>query len=251
MRSELEAAPAIVLAVRPQGESGALVSLLTEAGRILGLAPGGFSRAQAPLWQPGNLIEASWAARPEGLVTQLKAEMVHAAAARAMEDPLALDLLRAACAVAEGALPEREAHPRAFHGLVALIARLAAGGEAAMASFIRWEAVLLAELGYGLDLSRCAATGREDALIFVSPKSGRAVSAEAGAPYADRLLSLPPLLLDEQQAGEAAGWLDGLRLTGFFLARDAFGTRHRPLPPAREQLEARVANWQRRDPAAT
>lgn len=242
----MERAPAVVLAARPHGESSAVVSILTEgAGRLVALAQGGGSRAQRPLWQPGNLVEAFWTARPDGMVSGLKAEMVHAGAALAMEDALALDLLRAACAVAEGALPEREAHPRAFHGLVGVVSRLAEGAEAALAPYIRWEAALLSELGYGLDLARCAATGAAEGLVFVSPKSGRAVSAAAGAPYADRLLPLPRLLADGADPGDAQGWRDGLRLTGFFLARDVFGTQHRPVPQAREQLEARLLNWQR------
>lgn len=248
----MESAPAVVLAARPHGEASALVSLLTEgAGRFVAVVAGANSSKQRPLWQMGNLVEAFWTVRPDGSAKGVKAEMVHAAAALAMEDALALDLLRAACAVAEGALPEREAHPRAFHGLVRVVSRLAAGAEAALADYVRWEAALLAELGYGLDLERCAATGATHGLAFVSPKSGRAVSADAGAPYADRLLPLPNLLRDARDPGDPKQWRDGLRLTGFFLARDVFGLQNRPLPPAREQLETRVGNWQSPAPRAT
>lgn len=237
------AAPAIVLSVRPHGETGAVVTLLTEAhGRHAGLAKGGASRAQAALWQPGNLIEARWVGRLADQLGAVSGEMVHAAAARAMDDPLALSILTAACAVAEGALPEREAHPACFSGLVAVIAALARGPEQALPLLVQWESVLLAELGYGLDLSSCAATGTTEALVWVSPRSGRAVSAEAGAPYAQRLLALPAFLRDDTTASDAQEWLAGLRLTGFFLTRDAFGLQHRPLPQARVMLEDRVTN---------
>src|SRR3954447_23409551 len=189
-------APAVVLDARPLGESGAVVSLLTEAhGRHAGLAKGGASRAQAPVWQRGNLVEARWVARLADQLGSLTGELVHPAAALAMEDPLALALLNAACAVAEGALPERQPHPRCFHGLVSLVARLSQGAGPLLADYVRWEAELLAELGYGLDLARCAATGATEDLVWVSPRTGRAVSAEAGGPWRDRPAAVPPFPL--------------------------------------------------------
>ncbi len=143
-------APAVVLGIRPYGESGALVSLLTEAhGRHAGLAKGGASRAQAPVWQPGNLVEARWVGRLADQLGAVSAEMVHPAAALAMADPMALALLSAACALAETALPDRQPHPRCFHGLVALLARLPGGALRLLPDYIRWEALLLEEIGYG------------------------------------------------------------------------------------------------------
>lgn len=234
-------APAVVLAIRPHGEGGAVVTVLTEAqGRHAGLAKGGATRGQAALWQPGNLIEARWVARLSDQLGSLSGEMVHAAASLALDDALALSVLTAACAVADGALPERIAHPGSFHGLVGVIAALARGPEHALPLLVHWEATLLAELGYGLDLTACAATGATENLAYVSPKSGRAVSAEAGAPYADRLLPLPAFLRDATQPSDVQEWLAGLRVTGFFLTRDAFGLQHRPLPPARERLQDRL-----------
>jgi DNA repair protein RecO (recombination protein O) len=234
-------APAVVLDVRPHGESAAVVTLLTEEhGRHAGLAKGGASRAQAPVWQPGNLVEAKWVARLPEQLGALSGELVHAAAALAMEDPLALAVLRAATSVAEGALPEREAHPRIFHGLVALVARLAGGAEGALPELARWEAELLVDLGYGLDLARCAVTGSQEELDFVSPRTGRAVSRGAAGEWRERLLRLPRFLLGQGPSGPA-DWLDGLRLTGHFLARDVFGTQHRPLPAARALLMDRLA----------
>jgi DNA repair protein RecO (recombination protein O) len=237
-------APAVVLDARPLGEGGAVVSLLTEAhGRHAGLARGGASRAQAPVWQAGNLVEARWVARLADQLGSLQCELVHPAAALAMDDPLSLALLLSACAMAEGALPDREPHPATFHGLVSLIARLRTEGAATLLpDYLRWEAALLAELGYGLDLARCALTGSRENLSHVSPKTGRAVSRAAAAPWADRLLPLPPFLLGSQAAPSGpAEWLAGLRLTGHFLGKDAFGHHHKPLPTARDLLFHRVA----------
>jgi DNA repair protein RecO (recombination protein O) len=234
-------APAIVLDVRPHGEGGAIVTLLTEPhGRHAGLAKGGGSRGQAALWQAGNLVEARWVARLAEQLGALSGEMVHPAAALAMEEPLALAILRAACALAEGALPEREPHPLSFRGLLAVIAQLAAGGEAAMPALVRWEADLLTDLGYGLDLTRCAVTGSAEDLAFVSPRSGRAVSTAGAGAWRDRLLPLPRFLLGQGPSGPA-DWAAGLRLTGHFLARDVFGVHNRGLPAARDLLVDRVA----------
>ncbi|MGK7866892.1 DNA repair protein RecO [Falsiroseomonas sp. E2-1-a20] len=233
-------APAIILDIRPHGEGGAIATLLTEQhGRHAGLAKGGSSRGQSALWQPGNLVEARWVARLPEQLGALSAEMVHPAAALAMEDPLALAALRSACAVAEGALPEREAHPRSFHGLVAFIATLARGTDLALPDLVRWEADLLADLGYGLDFSACAVTGGREDLAFVSPKSARAVSAAAAGEWRDRLLPLPAFLLGQGPSGPV-DWAAGLRLTGHFLARDVFGVHNRGLPAARDLLVDRV-----------
>ena len=235
-------APAIVLDIRPLGESGVVATLFTEDhGRHAGLAKGGASRAQSGLWMPGNLIEARWVARLADQLGALSGEMVHPAAALAMEDPLALALLSSACAIAMDALPEREAHPRLFQAMVSLIGHLAGGAEGVLADYVRWEALLLSELGYGLDLSACAVTGVTEDLTHVSPRTGRAVSSDAAAPFLDRLLPLPGFLRDGADPGDPAAWQAGLRLTGFFLERDAFGARHRPLPPARTMLVDRVA----------
>ena len=235
-------APAIVLDARPLGEGGAVVTLLTEEhGRHPGLVRGGAARGNAATWLPGNLVEARWVARLADQLGNLTGELVHPAAALAMEDPLALALLSSACAVAAEALPEREPHPRTFRSLVPIIAHLGRGAAEVMPDYVRWEVLLLADLGYGLDLTCCAATGATTGLTHVSPRSGRAVSADAAAPYLDRLLPLPRFLLDEAAGSAPTDWAEGLRLTGHFLARDACGARHRPVPAARETLSDRIA----------
>ncbi len=239
-------APGIVLDVRPFGEADALVTVMTEEhGAHRGLARGGQSRTRAGLWQPGNLVQARWTGRLSDQLGGFAAEMIHPAAALALDDPLGLAMLRAACAVTEGALPEREAHPRVFDGLLHLLARLPLGA-VMLSEQIRWEAVLLADLGYGLDLSRCALTGTTENLAFVSPKSGRAVAAEAAGIWKGRLLALPRFMLPGYAEARAniepgpADWQDGLRLTGHFLSRDVFGLRHQALPQSRAALYDRV-----------
>lgn len=236
-------APAIVLAARPYGEADAIATVMTgEHGAHRGLARGGQSRRLAGVWQPGNLVEVRWVGRLADQLGSFTAEMIHPAAALVLDDPLALAMLSSVCATAEAALPEREAHPRVFDGLLRLLARLPEGA-AQLSALIRWEAELLGELGYGMDLSACAVTGARSGLAYVSPRTGRAVSAEGAGAWAERLLRLPRLLLAEpaNAPDTPADWRDGLRLTGHFLARDVFGVQHRPLPAARVALYERVA----------
>lgn len=229
--------PAVVLACRPHSEADTLITVLTEAhGAHRGLARGGASRGQASLWQPGNIVQARWAARlPEQLGT-IRAELVHPGAALSMDDPLALAVLSAACAVAEGAMPEREPHPKVFAGLVHLITRLSRPDDA-LPALVRWEADLLRDLGYGLDLQACAITGETSGLAWVSPRTGRAVSGDAAGEWASRLLRLPGFLVGANRA-DPADWRDGLRLTGHFLQRDAL--HGMATPPARQMLLDRI-----------
>ena len=234
-------APVLVLSASPYGESGLVVHVLTEAhGAYRGLVRGGASRGQAAMWQPGNLLSARWFARLPEQLGNLTAELVHPSAARLLDHRLPLAMLVAACAVADDALLEREPHPRVFEGLLRLLTLLSLdpleGAQLGPAALVRWEAVLLADLGYGLDLSSCAVTGQMDGLAFVSPRSGRAVSEAGAGSWRERLLPLPRLLLADDDPGTPRDWCDGLRLTGHFLARDAFGQRNRPLPAARVRL---------------
>jgi DNA repair protein RecO (recombination protein O) len=232
--------PAIVLDARPFGEGDAVATVMTEEhGLHRGLARGGMARAQAATWQAGNLVQVRWVARLADQLGSFSAELVHPAAALAFDDALTLAMLSSACSVAEGALPEREPHPLVFDGLVQLIARLSQG-PVMLGDLVRWETVLLAELGYGLDLTACAVTGETAGLAYVSPKTGRAVTAEAAGTWRARLLKLPSFLVGGNTAGPE-DWRNGLRLTGHFLARDAFGHQHRPLPAARQMLYDRVA----------
>lgn len=233
-------APAIVLDVRPYGEGDALATVMTEEhGPHRGLARGGTSRGKAATWQAGNMVQVHWTARLSDQLGSFAGELIHAGAAHAMQDAMSLSMLTAICTVAEGAVPEREPHPRIFNGLLNLIPRLPLG-EAMLTNLIEWEMVVLSDLGYGLDLTSCAVTGRTEGMAYVSPKTGRAVSEEGAGAWASRLLPLPGFLTGCAQPNMVA-WRDGLRLTGHFLARDAFGNQHRPLPQARAMLYDRVS----------
>jgi len=224
---------AFVLSARVHGETGAIVDLLTaEHGRHAAHVAGGASRRMKPFLQAGARVIVHYRSRLSEQLGSASLEPVGEGPSSLFDDALALMGLTAAAAVAAGALPEREPHPGAFLGLEAFIAALAAVRDWP-AVYVRFEAGLLQDLGFGLDLTRCAATGALDDLIYVSPRTGRAVSASAGEPYKDKLLPLPPFMLGAQ-AGLGAGDIDaGLNLTGHFLDQFVFGPLNRPLPPAR------------------
>ena len=232
---------AFVLAARRHGEGAAVAQLLTrEHGRHAGLVHGGGSASKRALVEPGNRVQATWRGRLPEHLGRLTLEVERPYAAALMDDPTRLAALAAACAVAEIALPEREPHPALFLATEALLNSLAETGDDVWpAVYIRWELGLLGELGFGLDLSACAATGQTDDLVFVSPRTGRAVSREAGAPYEDKLLRLPAFLAPAEGAEisvDPTDIHDGVRLTGYFLARHVFDPLNRPPPNARDRL---------------
>ncbi len=236
---------AFVLAARPFGETGAIVELLTRGhGRFVAHVAGGASRRMKPIMQPGGRVLARYRARVSEQLGAAQLEGAGEGPAALFDQPLALAGLAAAAAVAAGALPEREPHSGAFEAFEALAAVLS-DDEIWPAVYVRFEAGLLQELGFALDLSRCAATGTTDDLIYVSPKSGRAVSRAAGEPYAERLLKLPPFLLSAQGGLQPGDIGDGLALTGHFLESFVFATMNRPLPPARVWLLDRLREAER------
>ena len=227
---------AFVLSARAHGESGAIVELLTALhGRHAGHLAGGGSRKMRPFLQPGARVLTGFRARTSEQLGALRLEPVGEGPSSLFDDPLALAGLSAAAAVALGALPEREPHPGAFLAFEALVAAFA-HDDVWPAVFVRFEAGLLEELGFGLDLSRCAATGTTDDLVYVSPKTGRAVSRAAGEPYQARMLTLPPFLLGGQAGLRTGDVGAGFELTGHFLEQFVFGPLNRPLPPARVWL---------------
>ncbi len=230
---------ALVLSARPHGEDALILQLLTRAhGRHAGLLRGGQSRSRAGQVQPGNAVSATWRGRLAEHLGSYRCEPLGAPLAMLLDAPGPLAALASALAVAEVALPEREPLPGAFEGLEALLAAL---GEAHWAeAYVVWELQLLRLLGFGLDLERCAVTGSADELAYVSPKSGRAVSREAGRPYLDRLLPLPGFLVGAS-AGGPAEVQQGLRLTAHFLERSICHPQNRALPPARLRLSDRFA----------
>jgi len=228
---------AVVLSARPHGEAATIVQLLTrQHGRHAGLVRGGQGARLRGIYQAGNRVVASWSGRlPEHLGT-LDCELECSYAARVLDDSDRLAALSAAAAVCEGAMPEREPHPACFEGLLVLLEALE--GEHWAEVYVRWELAFLAELGFGLDLTACAAGGDNDQLAYVSPRSGRAVSLSAGTPYKEKLLPLPGFLVGRGEGGRSAVG-EGLELTGFFLERYLFHPHDKPLPSARQRLAQR------------
>jgi DNA repair protein RecO (recombination protein O) len=232
---------AFVLSARTHGETGAVVELLTAVhGRYAAHVAGGASKRMRPVLQPGAPVLARFRARTAEQLGSASLEPQGQGPAALFDDALALAGLSAAAAVAAGALPEREPHPGAYLAFQALSAALAEP-EIWPAVFVRFEAGLLQDLGFGLDLSKCAATGAVDDLTYVSPRTGRAVSRAAGEAYKDRLLVLPPFLLSAQSRLGAGDVAAGLALTAHFLEAFIFNPMNRPLPPARLWLVDRLA----------
>lgn len=232
---------AIVLGGRAHGETGAIVHVLTEThGVYAAHLAGGASRRIKPLLQPGSQVLFQYRARH---ADQLGAATLEAAGQGPdlLDDPLGLLGLQCAAAMTKAVLPEREPHGGAFHAFQALLTAFAVP-EIWPAVYVRYEAGLLEELGFGLSLNACAVTGSREHLLYVSPKSGRAVSAESGEPYKDKLLALPQFLLSSQAGLNAGDIADGFRLTAFFLERHVFHPHNKPLPDVRIRLLDALAN---------
>ncbi|KAB0680125.1 DNA repair protein RecO [Aureimonas leprariae] len=231
---------AIVLGLRRHGETSVIAEVMTRSrGRHLGIVRGGRSRKLQPVLQPGNDVEATWRARLDEQLGTFAVEPLELRAARLMESPVALHGIQLLAAHLR-LLPERDPHPRLFDGLELILDHFdepLRAGELVL----RFEAAVLEELGFGLDLASCAATRRTDDLIYVSPKSGRAVSREAGEPWRDRMLPLPAFLRDPAVRAEPAEIADGFRLTGYFLARHVWMPRGTEEPASRPALIAALA----------
>lgn len=231
---------AYVLSARAHGESGAIVELLTaHHGKYAAHVAGGTSRKMRPFLQAGARVIVHYRARVSEQLGSAMLEPVGEGPAALFDDALALSGLAAAAAVAAGALPEREPHPGAFLAFEALTSALMLP-DIWPAVFVRFEMGLLQDLGFGLDLSKCAATGVVDDLIYISPRTGRAVSAAAGEPYKDRLLPLPSFMLSAQGGLRPGDVAAGLEVTGHFLESFIFAALNRPLPPARVWLLDRL-----------
>lgn len=230
---------ALVLSVRGHGESSAIVDALTrEHGRHAGLVRGGGSRKAKATLQPGNSLHVVWRARLSEHLGSFTAEPARARSGQLMQDRAALIGLNAFTAVTREALPEREPHGPVYEAAVLLLDAMTDESFSGWAPlYVRWELGLLEELGFGLDLSQCAATGTGGDLAFVSPRSGRAVSRAAAEPYRDRLFVLPPFLLGSQNALAASDIAAGLKLTAHFLAERVLAPHGKTLPAARLRLE--------------
>ena len=232
----------IVLSARKHGETSVIVCLMTaEHGRHAGLVRGGTGRRARGLFEAGNFVTADWRARLDDHLGAYTCELLQSNAALVLDSPLRLTGLSSACAVTERALPEREPFPKHYRSLSALLARIEEDDW--VQHYVLWELQMLTDLGFGLDLSVCAATGSQDRLVYVSPKSGQAVSEEAGYPYRQKLLPLPSFLLGS--AAEAAppspqDLARGLELTGYFLERRIFNDHKSGSPSARTRFVDRL-----------
>ena len=229
-----------VLAVRRHGESSAIIEVFTHAhGRHAGVVRGGASKRFSAILQPGAQVDVTWRARLEDHLGAFTVEPLRSRSG-VLGDRLTLSGLNAICALLKFALPEREAHPELYHKSITLLDLLEAT-DAWPLAYLRWELSLLEEMGFGLDLSKCAVTGSRDDLIYVSPKSGRAVSRAGAGDWADRLLPLPECLLGQGPVTDEE-ILDGLTTTGHFLTTGlAQSQGHTPLPPARKRLIDRLS----------
>ena len=231
----------IVLSVKPHGETAAVIDLWTRAhGRHLGLVHGGRSRRLRPILQAGNHVDATWKARLSDQLGHMNIEMRRAFAAETLDDPAALAALSTITTLTH-LLPERDPHPNLYEITLFVFGFL---NDATVwpALLVRWELALLDELGFGLDLSQCAATGSNDQLIYVSPKSGRAVSASAGEPYRDKLFSLPQFLTKQRSGLVTSTDVQlGFALTGHFLETRVLLPRGQSLPESRTRLLTHLA----------
>jgi DNA repair protein RecO (recombination protein O) len=231
---------AIILSVRPHGETAAVVELWTRNhGRHLGLVHGGRSRKLRPILQTGNHVDATWKARLSDHLGHVALELRRGFAAESMENAAALSALTTLTTLTR-LLPERDPHPNLYE-ITLFVLGFLDDVSVWPALLVRWELALLEELGFGLDLSQCASTGSNDRLIYVSPKSGRAVSASAGEPYRDRMLALPQFLT-KQRAGMVTTQdvRDGLLLTGHFLETRVLLPRGEALPEARSRILSHI-----------
>lgn len=235
----------IVLGTRRHGEANAIVELMTrEHGRHLGLVRGGAGSRMRPILQPGNRVSATWRARLDEHLGHYVVEGLDLYAASFLSSAHALygmTHLAAMCRL----LPERDPHPAISAAVEELVIDLADPHRAGVA-IVRFELQLLAELGFGLDLDACASTGATTGLVYVSPKSGRAVSREAGAAWHDRLLRLPAFFADAEADPSPDDLADGFVITGFFLTRHVLEPRGMTMGETRTQFMTALARVGRR-----
>lgn len=230
----------IVLSVRGHGENGGIVSLLTEGhGRHGGYVRGAQGSKMRGTLEVGNLVDVNWQARTSDDLGAYTLELSSSPVSHFMQDPLKLGALQSACALCDQALPEREGHAGLFYGLSALFDALQSDIWGAV--YVMWEIEFLKALGFSLDLSKCAGGGDDGALIYVSPKTGRAVSRDAGEPYKDKLLPLPDFLSPGAVSADDLGVLMGLELSAYFLEHWAFTHHTKGIPEARLRFQERFA----------
>lgn len=236
---------ALILAVDKFGDSDAILRVFTPMhGLCCGVVKRAFSGKGKADIQPATLAQVIWKARlPEHLGT-ITLEARHSYAARVMHDPLRLSAVGSVMSLLSASLAERDAHPELYAQTVAFLQHVAAGVEPLiwLSEYVRLELALLEQAGFGLDLASCAATGLRDNLVYVSPKSGRAVSGGAGARYHDRMLKLPEFVKDAAHMPDAMDEIrDGMALTGHFIESRLLPALHRHASPLRAHFAALLA----------
>ncbi len=233
---------AIILSTSKYGENSGIACILTEShGIYKGLVRGITGKRQRGIYQSGNIIEAIWRARLSEHLGNLSAGLIHAGAMMLMDEPVKLAALSSLCAMLETTLQERDPVPTIYHDFKTLLKELGAGDNNWHKTYVLLELELLAQLGFGLDLTTCAATETTEDLIYVSPKSGRAVCRIAGRPYADKLLKLPEFLLadlQEEKEISCAEINEGLNLCSYFFDKYFFAPHNIHQPQARARFVA-------------
>lgn len=233
-----------LIAARPHGETSVIIEVFTEKhGRHAGVVRGGASRKQVANLQPGTQLDLTWKARLDDHLGSFAVEPMRSRAALVMNDRLALSGLNSVCALLSATLPERVPHPALYAKSIALLDLLGQSDVWPLA-YLQWEMALLDELGFGLDLSACAATGVNEELCFISPRSGRAVSRQGAGEWASRMLDLPPVLKGE---GDASGpeIAKALATTGYFFEHKVLANLSgKPMPSARSRLKDLIASLQ-------
>ncbi len=227
-----------IISIRPHGETSAVVSVLTrDHGRYSGYVKGAFSKTKRAILDLGNEVEVRWVSRVEDSLGYFDFELIKAHSVAFLNEPLKLYALQSACSLADQTMAEREKHESVYEGFKILVSHMKS--EVWAETYIFWELALIRELGFGLDLRSCAATGNVDSdndqLAYVSPKSGRAVSLSAGEPYKDKMLPLPPFLIG-RVSDNPQDIVDGLRLTQYFLENRIYSETYQVIPEARQRF---------------
>ena len=235
---------ALLLSARPHGEGGAVVTLFTEThGRHAGYVHGGQSQSKRATLSNGNLVQVEWNAKTSDQLGSYRLDMLQQFSALIMEDKDKLKMLQSLCALCDTSLPEREPHPHFFQTTLALLTVMAHSDDPLLVgeTYIKWEITLLAELGFSLDFTRCAGGGDSNRLAYISPKSGCAVSYEAGEPYKNKLLPLPSFLKPNGGPSDEEDIAKGLDITGAFLEKWAYAQHTKGMPEQRIFLQKDLA----------